>query len=323
MKTIQAPWIKLKEHLDQEDYNLISSLQEKCIITDKIALKLELDYKLAAALESIKKSGMREVNEFMYFDGQQLIGYIGIGSFGGAGAPLEITGMVHPDYRRLGIFTILNDLVKAECKRRNSGNVLVLCDKKSASGQRFVEKIGAVYSQSEFEMYLQQDYPGPNEKQLCGVSLRKAKNSDAYEVSRQNAIYFGDTEPHKDSDFDLCDSNTFSEKCISKDDLLLPEEEEKRGMTIYLALHDNQIIGKVHLETNTTVGGIYGLGVLPEYRGKGFGRAILLRGIEKLKEGNVQNIMLQVTTENATALNLYKSCGFVETSTMDYFELIP
>jgi len=43
--------------------------------------------------------------------------------------------------------------------------------------------------------------------------------------------------------------------------------------------------------------------------------------IEKLKAANATEIMLQVAAENVTALNLYKSCGFRETSVMDYFEL--
>jgi ribosomal protein S18 acetylase RimI-like enzyme len=90
-------------------------------------------------------------------------------------------------------------------------------------------------------------------------------------------------------------------------------------MVIYLAEKDRQVVGKVHLQISAAVSGIYGLGVLPEYRGKGLGRAILLRAIEKLKEAESNAIMLQVAAENATALSLYKSCGFQETSVMDYF----
>ena len=73
--------------------------------------------------------------------------------------------------------------------------------------------------------------------------------------------------------------------------------------------------------SDSGTGGIYGLGVLPEFRGKGFGRAILTFGVEKLKDANATEVMLQVAAENGTALNLYKSCGFQETSVMDYFEL--
>lgn len=304
LKTIQKPWIKLTEHLNSEDYDLINMLQEQCVNTDEIFLKTELDYKLGAASIITEKIGVKDINEFMYFDGQQLIGYIGICDFGGKGTPLEVTGMVHPEYRRQGIFSILKELVLAECKRRNSSNILILCDRKSSSGQNYIKKLSSEYKHSEYEMYLQEDFTEPDEKLLCGISFRKAKNSDAYEIARQNAIYFDDVDQN-----------------ISEDAILLPEEEEKKGMTSYLAEKDNQTIGKVNLQMITSVGGIYGLGILPEYRGKGFGRAILLISIVKLKEANAKKIMLQVLADNVTALGLYKSCGFMETSTMDYFEL--
>ena len=67
--------------------------------------------------------------------------------------------------------------------------------------------------------------------------------------------------------------------------------------------------------------GSRGLGVLPEHRGKGLGRAILLRAIEKLREAGVRDVLLQVESENANALGLYESCGFARTSTMDYFKM--
>jgi len=343
-----AHWIKLKEHLDQEDYNLISALQKKCVVADQSALKLELDYKLAAALEDSKKDDKKEINEFMYFDNQQLVGYIGIGNFGGVGMPLELAGMVDPEYRKQGIFTTLNELVMAECKRRSCQEVLVLCDNNSINGQCCIQKLGAQYDHSEYEMYLMDDYFEPEEVQLCDISFRKAINSDAYEIARQNAIYFGDPLPEEniDKDYNEEDNGKQANKDIeenkdkeknkdieknkdkegyegysSKQDMLLPEEEEKKGMLIYLAIKDNKIVGKIHLEMNSEVGGIYGLGVLPEYRGKGYGRAILIGGIKIMKEYNRKKIMLQVAAENATALKLYKSCGFIETSTMDYYEL--
>lgn len=244
----------------------------------------------------------------MYFAGEQLVGYIGICDFGGISAPLEITGMVHPKYRRQGIFSKLFELAIAECRRRNAGSVLVLCDKKSVSGQKFLESVEAKYKYSEFEMYLNDESFEMIEKRLCGVNFRKAANADAFEIARQNTIYFDDR-PEKDNEN------------VPNEEIILPEDEERQGMTIYLAERDDQIIGKVHLQLINGLGGIYGLGVLPENRGKGFGRAILLQAIEKLKDAKAAKIMLQVATENATALSLYKSCGFQGTSVMDYYEL--
>lgn len=280
----------------------------QCSHEDQITLKLELDYKLSDALNSTDKAGIRDINEFMYFDGEQLIGYIGICGFGDTAGPLEITGMVHPKYRCQGIFSRLHELVIAECRLRDAGSILALCDKKSIPGQKFLEKVGAAYKYSEFEMYLHNGAFEMIKERLLGINFRKATNADAYEIARQNTIYFADSPEKENED-------------VPNKKILLPEDEERRGMTIYLAEKDDRIIGKVHLQLINGIGGIYGLGVLPENRGKGFGRAILLNAIEKLKEAKAAKIMLQVAAKNATALNLYKTCGFQETSVMDYFEL--
>ncbi len=310
MELIQAnpePWLKIKEGLSRDDYDLVNELQELCMQHDKITLKLELDYKLGAALTGSKKDSLNELNEFMYFIGNRLIGYIGICCFGGNRSPLEITGMVHPDYRRRGIFTLLYKLVMSECIRRSANGVFGLCDRNSASGQSFLTNAGAAYNYSEYEMYLRGGKHRQSEGSFPAVCLRKAKNADAAEIARQNLIYFGEGE--QDSD-------------VTPQIAILPEEEEKRGMTIYLAEKDSRIIGKVHLQLINGLGGIYGLGVLPAERGRGCGRAILIKAIEKLKEAEAGEIMLQVAAANSTALSLYKSCGFCETSVMDYYDMI-
>jgi ribosomal protein S18 acetylase RimI-like enzyme len=298
MKTIQNPWIKLKEYIDGEDYALINQLQELCINHDQTALKLELDYKLGVSKD--RNGHTQDINEFMYFDGEHLIGYMGISSFGG---PWEVNGMVHPEYRVQGVFTKLSELVLAEWKRRESGNMLLLSDRKSPSGQKFIAGTGAEYAHSEYEMFLKPDHSNIIESH--GIILRKATNADAKEIAVQNAIYFGNSSPDE------------SEATI------LPEEEEKRGMPCYLAEKNQQIIGKVSVQITSQLGAIFGLGVLPEHRSKGYGRAILIMAIEKLKEADADKIMLQVAAENANALNLYKSCGFETTSTMDYYSLVP
>ncbi|WP_336771492.1 GNAT family N-acetyltransferase [Paenibacillus sp. MMO-58] len=285
---------------------MINRLQERCLREDQTTLKLELDYKLGV-YSGTDRSGIRQINEYMYFDGHELIGYMGICEFGGADTPLEVNGMVHPEYRRQGVFDTLSRLVLAEWSRRSSKSMLLLSDRKSEAGQAFIQGTGAEYHHSEHEMYLRVYRPVIHDD-LKGIVFRKATNADAREIHRQNAIYFGDKLGEEETNEVM-------------EGMILPEEEEQRGMTIYLAEADQQVIGKVHLQHSPGIGGIYGLGVLPEYRGKGYGRAILLKAIDKLKESSAGEIMLQVAVENANALRLYQSCGFVETSTMDYYEL--
>ncbi|RKL66657.1 GNAT family N-acetyltransferase [Salipaludibacillus neizhouensis] len=294
MNQIKNASIKLKGQLDQQEYKDIKSLKEYCGSKDKVTVKLELDYKWSKALD--KSVDSNEINEFMFYDEGMLIGYIGICQFGGE--TLEVNGVVHPEFRRMGVFTRLFSLVKDEWYKRKSQDLLLLSDQNSLSGLEFIKSTGAHYENSEYEMFLKGE-PTLGSA-LNKLILRRALNEDAKEIARQNNIYF---------------------QSDSEELEILPEEEAKRGVDIYIAEIDNEIIGKVQVSVDAGIGGIYGLGVLPEYRRKGYGRDILMKAIEKLKEKQVHEIMLQVSVENKHALELYKSCGFEETSTMDYYKL--
>lgn len=292
----KRPWVKLSEFIETSDLQAIKDLERLCSTHDGCSLKLELDYKYNAA----KKLGgvPIEWNEFLYFKGESLLGYVGIGCFNGMHG--ELNGMVHPEYRGKGIFTRLSQLALAECERRNLEQVLLLSDRNSALGQAFIKKMPVALHHSEYEMDLLETYEIESESQFEEpITLRKARNSDVEEVARQNAIYFGEG--------------------YDPENMVMPEEEERRGMTVYLAEYQGEVIGKTHLQLIDSVAGIFGLGVLPGYRGRGFGRRILNLSVSKLKENNPKRVMLQVEAKNETALNLYKSCGFVSQSTMDYY----
>ncbi len=295
MEAINKPYFKLKEKLDQSDYRDINELKELCLKGEDITLKLELDYKLnRARAEDINTN---KINEFMYYDEDKLVGYIGICQFGGTA--LELNGMVHPDYRRRGIFKSLYSLAKDEWTKRKSEKVLLLSDSNSTFGIEFIKHTGAYYHHSEYEMFLRSN---PDEKLLShNVVLRKAENKDARAIAWQNSIYFNIE--------------------FKEEDIKMPEDEEKYGTITYMAEVDNLVIGKVNLEMCDGTGGIFGLGVLPKYRKKGYGSEILAKSITLLKERGAKEIMLQVVTKNENALNLYRRCGFKETSIMDYYEI--
>jgi len=296
MQAIKNIYIKLIEQLEEKDSLDIKELEDLCLKNDQASLKLEIDFKISRnKVENVK---LNNINEFMCYDNDKLIGYIGICNFGGD--ILEINGMVHPMYRRKGIFKKLFSLVKDEWSRRESKKMLLLSDNNSDSGLEFIKYTGANYEHSEYEMYLNKNFDISFKDR--NVVLRKATNKDSKEIALQNSIYF---------------NMEFKE-----DDITMVEEEENDNSFTYMAEINNKIIGKVRLEITNKTGAIYGLGVLPEYRSKGYGREILISAIEKLKERNVNEIMLQVLTKNKNALNLYKSCGFEETSTMNYYEIL-
>lgn len=287
--------IKLKENLDKNDYIDINNLKSICIDYDKTYLKLETDYKISNA----NKNGdnINLINEFMFYDGNNLIGYAGICSFGGDA--LEVNGMVHPDYRRKGIFTRLFSLVKDEFNKRDINEMLLLSDNNSTGGIEFIKNVSSDYDHSEHDMNL--DMAAEHVLNFDNVVFRKATHEDINKIARENFEFFYEYDLEGISDNEKDNSN--SSNCT------------------YVMEIDDVVIGKSRLEINDNIGGIYGLEILPDYRGKGYGRELLVHSIIKLKESNVKGVTLQVETNNKNALNLYKSCGFKENYTMVYYSL--
>lgn len=287
-------FIILKENIDESDYKNINELKNICFDYDKTYLKLETDYKLNNI--NTYSDNLKHINEFMFFHENKLIAYAGICDFGGD--LIEVNGMVHPDYRRKGIFTRIFSLVKDEFSKRDANEMLLLSDNSSEGGIEFIKKTSNSYDHSEYDMNL--DMNVKHEINFNDIIFRKASRSDAENMVKENFEFFGE------HDFEgIADEKGAinSSSCT------------------YLIELNNVVIGKSRLEINENIGGIYGLEVLPDYRGKGFGRKLLLLSINKLKEKGVDYITLQVETNNKNALNLYTSCGFKENYTMIYYSI--
>ncbi len=62
--------------------------------------------------------------------------------------------MVHPAYRRKGIFTILFQAALEECQHRTISHILLIVEHTSTSGQAFAKKLATTYDHSEYKMVL-------------------------------------------------------------------------------------------------------------------------------------------------------------------------
>ena len=283
--------ICLKQYISEKDYNEINQLREICSSKDKTNLKLELDYKLNVSRNS--EIGLKNINEVLYYVDEVLIAYLGISSFGGSNIG-EINGMTHPDFRRKGIFKKLLEVAIVECKKRNFNKLLLLSDGKSNSGIEFIKAACGNYDFSEYRMKLINKTKLEN---INPISLRKAGKLDGKEIGRQNAIFFNG-----------------SEECES-----FPEEEEELNNITYLVQLKEEIIGKIKVDYNDNSAFICGFGILPAFRGKGYGKAALMEALRLINEKDITEVGLDVEAKNNTALNLYQSCGFEEQSVMDYY----
>lgn len=288
--------------LKKNEFEIIERLQRICSDESDIAFKLELHYKMAdeGLTISEKTDNVESVSfplEYFCYFKEELVGYLGIVPFGGRP---ELMGMVHPQHRRKGIFKELFSRAFEELKAQKYKKCLLLSDRKSESGQAFMQAMGFQYENSEYEMKRSTLALHPIDDFIIeDLMLRVATNADASEITKQNAVYF------------KCD--------VSEVPQLLPEEEAAKGMTVYMAEVHGQVVGKIHLQQELDTGWIYGLGVMPTYRVLGYGRGLLIMAVKLFREQGLQKAALQVAVGNETALNLYNLSGFQTESTMDYF----
>ncbi|MEZ6057477.1 MAG: N-acetyltransferase [Planctomycetaceae bacterium] len=64
------------------------------------------------------------------------------------------------------------------------------------------------------------------------------------------------------------------------------------------------------LRKQGNVGGVQNVAVIPEHRGFGLGRALMLQSIKGYQLAGIHRIRLEVTAANRPAVNLYRSIGF-------------
>lgn len=65
-----------------------------------------------------------------------------------------------------------------------------------------------------------------------------------------------------------------------------------------------------------SIGAIQNVGVVPEYRGQGLGRALVLQALHGFRESGLSRAYLEVTADNMSAVQLYRSLGFRKAKTL-------
>ncbi|MEC0208895.1 GNAT family N-acetyltransferase [Paenibacillus ehimensis] len=285
-----------KQGLSEQELRDIRALADRCNAEDGITLKLNWE------MLSERPAGV--TNDFLMYEGEELIGFLAIYSF--RLTEVEISGMVHPQHRRKGVFTRLADAATDECRRRGIPKLIFICQERSASGKAFLEARGAVYSFSEhwMEMRVQDGQPPqvPDTLQAEALELRLAVEDDIEVLTELNRQGF---------DMSYEDARVFAENTVA----------DKKEIT-YVAELGGKPIGKLAVRVDEGIAFIFGFCLLTEYRGRGCGREILVRAMERVyREGGIVRFELEVAADNPRALRLYESCGFRALNANDYYTI--
>lgn len=279
----------LSRGLSDNELHDIRELEKVCCQYENLNMKLNWDM--------LETRSADEENDLLYYDGNTLIGFLGLYCIGQKSREIEITGMVHPDNRRKGLFKELFNVARKECVARNAERILLVCERASEEGISFARFAGAQYSFSEYRMKF--DEAAVPEFPSHGIRLRKAEHRDYSELLNLDMLGFGLSE-------DKIENKNFDDVYNS----------------MYLAELEGEVIGKIGMSLEGDSGYVFGFIIKPEYRRRGYGREVLSLAILKLLSEQVKAVLLEVEVKNENALLLYKSCGFKEITVYDYYEII-
>jgi ribosomal protein S18 acetylase RimI-like enzyme len=87
----------------------------------------------------------------------------------------------------------------------------------------------------------------------------------------------------------------------------------------YIASMAEEPIGCIGVVAENRRAYVIAFGVLAEFRGRGYGRQILTQMVNGLVSENWEDILIETEANNRPAMSLYRSCGFTETTSYNYY----
>jgi ribosomal protein S18 acetylase RimI-like enzyme len=277
--------------LNQTQLDNIQKLEAECNQFEGLTMKLNWN--------TLRRRPKDQLNDFFYTVDDIAVGYLALYGFGDT--EVEISAMIAPNFRRQGIFKKLLVAAQEETRRRLIPDMLFICEQTSKSGAACANAIGAAYSFSEYKMDLQQQHTIDPLALPNGIQLRPAQPEDIPLLTKMDELCFGV-------------KNQGTEERLAQE--LTNSNRKMLAVTL-----NGQVVGKIYSLFTNTETYVSAFCILPEHRGKGYGRAVLSQVVAELVAENRPNITLEVESRNDRALLLYKQCGFKTITAFDYYRL--
>nr|WP_285768361.1 GNAT family N-acetyltransferase [Peribacillus sp. SI8-4] len=250
------------------------------------------DFTLKLNWETLRSRNGVLKNDFFHYDGRKLVGFLGLYEFG---SKIEMCGMVHPDFRRQGIFTELKDEAIESARQREHKLIILNAPAQSPSGKAFLEQLPCTLAFSEYQMKWSQMELGEYDDVVIRPSRRKDEETEI--LLDINCFHFTEKE-----------ARDYYQRILHEDTLKTMMIES-----------DGRAVGKIRVDHSGGEAWIYGFSILPEYQGRGLGRKVLKKLVAEQSQLGY-DIFLEVEATNEHALKLYESCGFQTIQRQDYYQ---
>lgn len=218
----------------------IKELQKVCEQAGGFQLKLNFSM--------LENRDENSTEDLFHYEKGKLVGFLGSYRFEDQ---VELCGMVHPDYRRRGIFSQLLEMGLEEAKKNNIKTILLNAPTGSQSAKEFLKGIPCALSFAEYQM----KWHETDLTEDSAVSIRPSFSNEDWEAEIQlDVLCFG---------LDEKGVREFSQKARknSNDQNLIIEADGKTA-------------GKMRVSELNGEAWIYGFAVFPELQGKGIGEKL-------------------------------------------------
>lgn len=277
--------VDLAAGLSPSTLDAIADLERRVVAADGGRLKLEWS--------ALRHRTGREVEDILCWDGDRLLGFLGIYSHG---APeIELAGMVDPAARRRGIGAALLDAGLRVCGDRAHSRILLVVPRTSVAGRGIAGSRGGTLHHSEHALQL--DGAPAEVPADPRVTIRDGTPADLPLVRELMSLGFGWQPPEHEPAGARTDPGTL------------------------VIERDGRAVGTVRLIPEQDGAGVYGFVIHPDHQGRGIGRDVLHRLCVRARADGATALRLEVATGNDRALNLYTSLGFRQVTTEDYYTL--
>lgn len=111
-----------------------------------------------------------------------------------------------------------------------------------------------------------------------------------------------------------CEVAEIEKSCFSKpwSQNAIEAELSNENAYFYVLIYNNSVAGYGGMHISVDECYIANIAVLPEFQGKGFGKAITTHLINRAENLNCEFISLEVRPSNSVAVSMYSSLGFEE-----------
>lgn len=240
----------------------------------------------------------QEMNSlFLLYDENKLVSFISM--FMPRSYEAEITAYTLPQYRRRGYFKRLLSEATGELKKYNVKDILFVCEDQSQSGKEAIKRLGADYDFTEYFMRYDTSETSFDSGCEYKTHIYNPDISDLESLCQISMLVYD--ESYEEAESMIKSSLTSSNR------------------KAYAAVLGDRLIGKGFAGFENGEVSINGLGILPEFQGKGYGKELLHMIMRDLLDNGHENITLEVDSKNNRAFELYKKSGFRVEIAIDYY----